>query len=780
MKKIWLTVCAVLAAGSMTAAFAACNTTDGEDEHEHNLSFVAAVDATCTEDGHKAYYECDGCDKIFADAEGENEITLDSTVVEALGHDVEQVAAVEATCTTDGNIAYYECKVCHELFEDEEATKPIDEADTVIAAKHDFINVPAKEATCTAEGNIAYYECKVCHELFKDADATEGIEKEDTVVAKKAHTPETIPGKAATCTETGLTDGSKCSVCGTILKEQEVISANGHSPAAAVKENEKAATCTAQGSYDEVVYCSVCHAEISRAEKTTPKAAHDLNAVAEKAATCTMDGNIAYYECKTCHELFEDEEATKPIDKADTVIAAKHDLVNVPAKDATCTAEGNIAYYECKVCHELFKDADATEGIEKEDTVVAKKAHTPETIPGKAATCTETGLTDGSKCSVCGTILEEQEIISANGHTMVLVEAAEPTCTEYGHTAYYECSVCKEYYSSDAEGKNEITLDSTVAGEPNGHSEELTVRVGTAPTATADGTYEYVCPDCQGVVKTEAIPALTQDNVDNEVYTLVETYTYNASRRVYVCTSEYTLAESKTGEPLVFEITRNIRGTAFTSFPKTYSTSGSTAAKNFNEITGGYLISGEAGWYEITINTADVFMSATVINSDGTMQTLEFMPDSNSCLFECKTSTSAPSIVVFHNYTTEGTTARTISFTIAKSEILMIGVGEAVQLPNMLGGNAASQESGGGSVTLMVAEDVPEGTYQLKLSNSNMLGRYYNFSISVNGENVAQTTLNNAGGLGAVATIQVKAGDVIVITNNNYVAMTLKATLTAL
>ena len=241
MKKIWLTVCAVLAAGSMTAAFAACNTTDGEDEHEHNLSFVAAVDATCTEAGHKAYYECDGCDKIFADAEGENEITLDSTVVEALGHDVEQVAAVEATCTTDGNIAYYECKTCHELFEDEEATKPIDEADTVIAAKHDLVNVPAKEATCTAEGNIAYYECKVCHELFKDADATEGIEKEDTVVAKKAHTPETIPGKAATCTETGLTDGSKCSVCGTILEEQEIIPVKEHTLAVAAVTTEPTA-----------------------------------------------------------------------------------------------------------------------------------------------------------------------------------------------------------------------------------------------------------------------------------------------------------------------------------------------------------------------------------------------------------------------------------------------------------------------------------------------------------------------------------------------------------
>ena len=172
-------------------------------------------------------------------------------------------------------------------------------------------------------------------------------------------------------------------------------------------------------------------------------------------------------------------------------------------------------------------------------------------------------------------------------------------------------------------------------------------------------------------------------------------------------------------------------------------------------------------------------MTATIINSDGTTQTLEFMPESNTVLFECNTSTSKPSIIVFHNYTSAGTTARTISFTVDKSEITMINVGEAVQLPNMLGGNAASQESGGGTATVMVAEGVVEGKYQLKLTGSTLLGRYYNFSISVNGEVVAQTTLNMAGGLGAAAQINVKAGDIIVITNNNYSAMTVKATLTA-
>ena len=49
-----------------------------------------------------------------------------------------------------------------------------------------------------------------------------------------------------------------------------------HTPADAVRENEVAATCTTVGSYDEVVYCSVCKAEISRTQKTIDKLPHDF------------------------------------------------------------------------------------------------------------------------------------------------------------------------------------------------------------------------------------------------------------------------------------------------------------------------------------------------------------------------------------------------------------------------------------------------------------------------------------------------------------------------
>ena len=68
--------------------------------------------------------------------------------------------------------------------------------------------------------------------------------------------------------------------------------------------------------------------------------------------------------------------------------------------------------------------------------------HVEETIIGNAATCTEDGLTDGVKCSVCNEVLKEQEVIKATGHVEQVLPGREATRTEDGYTEMVKCSVC--------------------------------------------------------------------------------------------------------------------------------------------------------------------------------------------------------------------------------------------------------------------------------------------------------------------------------------------------
>lgn len=78
------------------------------------------------------------------------------------------------------------------------------------ACRHDWSDwTLTQAATCTAEGSESR-SCPKC-----------GTEQ-TRVVAKTPHTEEIIPAVPATTTSTGLTEGVRCSVCKTILVEQQV------------------------------------------------------------------------------------------------------------------------------------------------------------------------------------------------------------------------------------------------------------------------------------------------------------------------------------------------------------------------------------------------------------------------------------------------------------------------------------------------------------------------------------------------------------------------------
>ena len=102
----------------------------------------------------------------------------------------------------------------------------------------------------------------------------------------------------------------------------------------------------------------------------------------------------------------------------------------------TCTTNGSITY-TVEFKNSIFKNQTKTE-------ILPASGHTIVVDQGKAATCTEDGITEGSHCSTCQEVIKKQEVISSSGHTIVVDQRKEATCTEDGLTEGSHCSTCNK------------------------------------------------------------------------------------------------------------------------------------------------------------------------------------------------------------------------------------------------------------------------------------------------------------------------------------------------
>ena len=197
------------------------------------------------------------------------------------------------------------------------------------------------EPQCLTAGSIEYWECELCARYFLD-------EKGEN--------------------ETAL-DGT-------------IIAAAGHTNGAAVREKEVAATCTADGSYEEVVYCAVCSAEISREQKTIPAAGHKW---AEKYES---DKRGHWHKCEVC--------------SVDSAVEAH--VSNGPATYAEAEV-CNICGYEIAPKKNTGGNSGSGSGGSSGGANGGSAADVKPTINGKTMgwsdiTKTITGLTSGSEATI--------------------------------------------------------------------------------------------------------------------------------------------------------------------------------------------------------------------------------------------------------------------------------------------------------------------------------------------------------------------------------------------
>ena len=231
----------------------------------------ATTQPTCAEKGAE-HRDCTACD------------AYETRETSVLGHDLIQHEAQEPTCTENGWNAYETCSRCdHSTYVE-------------IAAKGHSYESTVTDPACTEQGYTTH-TCTLCGDTYTDGetDAWGHIEVVDEAVAP-------------TCTETGLTEGKHCSACKEVLQAQEVVAETGHTEGQTVTENEVKASCTTDGSYDAVIYCTICGEEISRVSTAVPATGHTEIIDEAAAATCTETGLTEGKHCSVCEEVLVPQE----------------------------------------------------------------------------------------------------------------------------------------------------------------------------------------------------------------------------------------------------------------------------------------------------------------------------------------------------------------------------------------------------------------------------------------------------------------------------------------
>lgn len=234
--------------------------------------------------------------------------------------------------------------------------------------------------------------------LFRYVAGWEGIEigrgPASTVCTHKR--TKTLAGYAATCTETGLTEGKACADCNAEIVAQQIIPAKGHT---VVTVPAVEATCTTDGK-TEGKHCSVCD-EVLVVQKPVGALGHDFRE-AVTVPSCTTEGYTSY-TCAVCgYSYVGDRVPPKGHIKGEPIVVTN---------DATCTTNGSVTTtINCSVCGKQLDHKVST---------IPAKGHTEVIVPAVKATCTTDGKTEGKYCSVCNTVLVAQQVIPATGHTYV-------------------------------------------------------------------------------------------------------------------------------------------------------------------------------------------------------------------------------------------------------------------------------------------------------------------------------------------------------------------------
>ena len=247
------------------------------------------------------------------------------------------------------------CKNCEELTNED--------------AAHSVIHVEAKAPTCTENGNIEYWYCEYCGSAWLDAECTmvtnlQSVKLGATCAANAIHSE----GVEAGCHYTGWTENWYCANCDVYYLD---------------------ADCTIITNYKSL---------------TIPALQDTAEYVPAKAPTCVENGNIEYWTCYECEQMWLDEALTQLTNKSAVKLGATcaTNAIHNEGYAAKCHEAGLTEHWYCANCDVYYLNAECTIITNEKSLVIP--AENQETI------CVDNG--DGThtkKYACCGAVIATDE-----------------------------------------------------------------------------------------------------------------------------------------------------------------------------------------------------------------------------------------------------------------------------------------------------------------------------------------------------------------------------------
>ena len=462
-----------------------------EEKTEHNYSDLTnEVAATCETEGIKAHYTCKNCGTVF---DTNKEIIENrDLIIPMTGHKY-------GRWKTDETSHWQECERCKEKLNygehraadtscEHKSVCEVCKSEYGKPGEHRLSFISGKTETCEKDGIIAHFVCTKCDKIFDEKE--QEITEEDLIIKKTGHTPD------GTWKDYGEYHRQSC------LKCKEKLNISNH---------------TGKARCGEKAICNICGAQYGE------PAEHSFSILNKRIEpTCQSEGREAYYRCKECGKLFNENK--DEISEKDLVIKkSNHNAGN------NWQSDGVKHWRKCLNCNEILDVAEhhggqrncLSKGIcadcnktygEKGDHIYGELSRE------KKATCETDGVKSHYTCGVCSKIFDEnkKEISKEN-----------LTITKTGHKQ-------SENWHSDEENHQYICTNEGCGKilERRAHNFDYgTVTKQPGYDENRTGKKVYRCREC-GYEKTRVIPVLTYRKNYKIVNGASQTVTENSGETV--------------------------------------------------------------------------------------------------------------------------------------------------------------------------------------------------------------------------------------------------------